>query len=101
MAFSQTSGGTQSSGSFVPFLLSEIKEQTAAENKEGHVSYNWTVLRAAQGLFEAKNLVGTTLRSQPLPSLSVQPTQPLFTGGRGQDQRYLIWTTGEKTNGSS
>ena len=31
-------------GTFVPFLLSEIKEQTAAENKEGHVSYNWTVL---------------------------------------------------------
>ena len=52
-------------GAFVPFLLSEIKEQTAAENKEGHVSYNWTVLRAAQGLFEAKNLVGTTLLTAP------------------------------------
>ena len=49
----------------MPFLLSEIKEQTAAENKEGHVSYNWTVLRAAQGLFEAKTLVGTTLLIAP------------------------------------
>ena len=52
-------------GTLVPFLLSEIKEQTAAENKEGHVSYKWTVFRAAQGLFDAKTLLGTTLLTVP------------------------------------
>ena len=64
MAFSQAVAPSLQ-GTFVPFLLLEFKEQTAAENKEGHVSYNWTVLRAVQGLFEAKNLVSTTLLTAP------------------------------------
>jgi hypothetical protein len=55
----------QLQGKFVPFLLSEIEEQTGAEKKEGHISYNWAVLRAAQGLFGAKTLLGTTLLTAP------------------------------------
>jgi hypothetical protein len=52
----------QLQGKFVPFLLSdsEIEEQTAAEKKEGHISYNWAVLRAAQGLLGAKTTYVST-----------------------------------------
>ena len=55
----------QLQGKFVPFLLSEIEEQTGAEKKEGHISYNWVVLGAAQGLLGAKTLLGTTLLTAP------------------------------------
>ena len=50
---------------FVPFLLSEIEEQTGAEKKEGHISYSWVVLQAAQGLLGAKTLLGMTLLTVP------------------------------------
>ena len=55
----------QLQGKFVPFLLSEIKEQIMAEKREDHVSYNWAVLKAAQGLLGAKTFLGTTLLTAP------------------------------------
>ena len=35
------------------------------EKNEDHISYNWAVLRAAQGLLGAKTLLGTTLLTAP------------------------------------
>jgi hypothetical protein len=80
----------QLQGKFVPFLLSEIEEQTVVEKKEGHISYNWVVLRAAQGLLGAKTLLGTTLLTAPPFFQCMANSKTVYWGQRSGPTVYNL-----------